>query len=436
MINNSFSTQFQLYACLLLFSMLGSCDIDKLNPFRTAHPHQQYVDKLNKAGLTDAGLGHMWIMAAEYSLRTPLGIKLPYTEEGYFAAELPDANSIAFEARRGEKIAIQATIRSEHKAMMFVDLWKLNNGENELLTYADSTGRVEYEIRENGTYAVRLQPELLQSVSYRLTITTGPSLAFPVKKGFKANIGSLWGVDRDGGARRHEGIDIFAAKGTPAVAAYDGLITAVNENRLGGKVVWLRPKGRSITLYYAHLDTQMAHTGKRVKAGEVIGLIGNTGNARTTPPHLHFGIYTPEGAVDPLPFVNQKISKPQKITASVIRVGKELRLSGDATFAHSLYKDSKYDKRMLPIAATGNQYKVMLPDGSKGFVSADAISSADVSVRRLNTKQPLPILDAPNDNAAIKRIVTKDLVMLAAFDNYYYISDGSVKGWIHRSHFN
>ena len=79
----------------------------------------------------------------------------------------------------------------------------------------------------------------------------------------------------------------------------------------------MRPAGKDYTLYYAHLDEQLATDGQSVRAGDTIGLIGNTGNARSTPPHLHFGIYTFGEAIDPLPFVNPNIKEPPAITASL-----------------------------------------------------------------------------------------------------------------------
>ena len=126
---------------------------------------------------------------------------------------------------------------------------------------------------------------------------------FPVA-GKKASVGSVWGDERDGGRRRHKGIDIFAKKGTPVVAIEDGIITEREETKLGGKVLWLRPRGAWWRAYYAHLDEQLVNEGDRVVKGQVIGTVGNTGNAKTTPSHLHFGIYTLSGAIDPLPIIS------------------------------------------------------------------------------------------------------------------------------------
>ncbi len=139
-------------------------------------------------------------------------------------------------------------------------------------------------------------------------------LVFPVA-GNNSNVGSFWGARREGGKRKHEGIDIFAKKGTPVVAISDGVITKVAVMPKGGKIVWMECDGREWNVYYAHLDEQFVKEGQKVKKGEAIGTVGNTGNARTTPSHLHFGIYTRKGAVDPYPYVKnlEKISDPYRL---------------------------------------------------------------------------------------------------------------------------
>ncbi|MEJ7627300.1 MAG: M23 family metallopeptidase [Ferruginibacter sp.] len=137
-------------------------------------------------------------------------------------------------------------------------------------------------------------------------------LVFPIAG--KSNIGSYWGAERDGGKRKHEGIDIFAAKETPVVAISDGVIEYVGNDNIGGKTITLQPDDYEWEAYYAHLDKQFVINGQHVKKGQLIGTVGNTGNAKTTPAHLHFGIYTDNGAIDPLPYIqtSPKITTPVK----------------------------------------------------------------------------------------------------------------------------
>ncbi len=107
-----------------------------------------------------------------------------------------------------------------------------------------------------------------------------------------------WGGVRSGN-RRHEGIDIMAPRGTAVVSAAQGMVSMIGENGLGGTVVWaVGPGGERH--YYAHLDSVAAIVeGQDLLPGDTLGFVGNTGNARTTPPHLHYGIYTDSGAINP-----------------------------------------------------------------------------------------------------------------------------------------
>jgi murein DD-endopeptidase MepM/ murein hydrolase activator NlpD len=131
-------------------------------------------------------------------------------------------------------------------------------------------------------------------------------LVVPVQGVARATLRSSWGQPRSGN-RRHEGIDIFASRGTPVLAAAAGEITRVGHDRLGGNVVWIAGAGARL-YYYAHLAefAPGVHPGLEVPAGFVIGRVGNTGDARGTSPHLHFGIYPAGrafGAVDPWPLL-------------------------------------------------------------------------------------------------------------------------------------
>lgn len=99
--------------------------------------------------------------------------------------------------------------------------------------------------------------------------------------------------------RKHEGIDIFAKRGTNVLSTTEGIVTEVGTNRLGGQVVWVMGPGRQYH-YYAHLDSYADVTaGMHIKAGQVLGYVGNTGNAENTPPHLHYGVYEVGGAINP-----------------------------------------------------------------------------------------------------------------------------------------
>jgi murein DD-endopeptidase MepM/ murein hydrolase activator NlpD len=124
-------------------------------------------------------------------------------------------------------------------------------------------------------------------------------LPLPVRAARALRLVDSWGAPRSAG-RRHEGIDIFAPKGTPVLSTTRGVVTRIGTNRLGGQVVGVLGPGLEWH-YYAHLDRFGAYReGDVVNAGDVLGYVGTTGNARGTPPHLHYGIYR-AGAENPYP---------------------------------------------------------------------------------------------------------------------------------------
>lgn len=89
----------------------------------------------------------------------------------------------------------------------------------------------------------------------------------------------------------HKGVDIFSPKGTKVFAATDGLVLETLKTGNGGNTIKiLGPKWR--IHYYAHLEEVLIKPLSIVKCGQVIGKVGNTGNAATTPPHLHYSIET------------------------------------------------------------------------------------------------------------------------------------------------
>ena len=139
---------------------------------------------------------------------------------------------------------------------------------------------------------------------FRLVTSPAPSAVdIPVMGVRKTEIPNSWGAPRSDG-RSHQGVDIFAARGTPVLSATEGIVVRVGTNQLGGQVVNVLGPGRQVH-YYAHLDRYGAFKpGDVVYPGSILGYVGNTGNARTTPPHLHYGIYDPSrGAVNPWPLL-------------------------------------------------------------------------------------------------------------------------------------
>ena len=145
----------------------------------------------------------------------------------------------------------------------------------------------------------------VKNILYAMRLAAMPaalSVPVPVRGVAPRALRDTWHGAR-GGGRKHEGIDIFAKRGTPVTSATEGIVMRVGSNRLGGQVVWvLGPGGQRH--YYAHLDSYAdIDNGQRVRAGTILGYVGTTGNAAGTPPHLHYGIYEAGGAINPYPLL-------------------------------------------------------------------------------------------------------------------------------------
>ncbi|MGZ4289161.1 MAG: choice-of-anchor P family protein [Gaiellaceae bacterium] len=123
-------------------------------------------------------------------------------------------------------------------------------------------------------------------------------------------------IDTFGSARAdvtyHHGDDIFGTLGQPLVACTDGIVFSVGWNKVGGNRLWI-VDGAGNQFYYAHLSafSTSAVNGAHVRAGQVIGFMGNTGDAEGTPYHLHFEVHPVsllylgyDGAVDPTAYLD------------------------------------------------------------------------------------------------------------------------------------
>ena len=138
------------------------------------------------------------------------------------------------------------------------------------------------------------------------------NLRMPVVGITTRDLDDSWGAPRDGGERKHKGIDIFARRGTSVVAVADGIISYIGDQKLGGHCLWLTTES-GVSFYYAHLDRWAPgiYEGMEVASGDLLGFVGNTGNAITTPPHLHFGINQNDDMIDPYPVLTRAVPVKQ-----------------------------------------------------------------------------------------------------------------------------
>jgi murein DD-endopeptidase MepM/ murein hydrolase activator NlpD len=427
----------------LLFFQQG-CRQEKVpEPYKPSDAHDAYLHSLQEAGLSDTALGQDWIFAGEKALLDPLEITLPHEEIFYVDPSEATAVAYRFEVKRGQRIEVDVFFNGQKPCRLFIDSFRIR-GESweEWLHVAsanESEKRLEYEPRMDAQYVIRLQPELLRGGQFRVTLRKVAALEFPVQGKDSRSIGSGFGAPRDGGRRKHHGVDIFARRHTPVLAPSDALVQRVRESDIGGLNLWLLDSKRQIRLYFAHLQTQDVQENMHVKTGQQIGTVGNTGNARTTPPHLHFGIYA-RGPVDPAPYITKVPDTPQKVSADTSLLGRWIRTrsknvsllnSADRNPPSSAILDLHFP--MKAVAATKGMYRVLLPDGTSGYIREKNIETTEKHIGYQETHVSQPVTEVPHGNAAAKTTIEAGeiLLVLGIFEGFLYIkTEDGLTGWV------
>ena len=426
---------------LLFFGVACRDGIPLFEPPPPASAHARYASSLERAGLEETALASDWLAASQSSIRQPLAVSLPFREAGYFAASEARAVGYAVKLRDGQRLSVTAETNGA-QLTIFLDLFR-QTGDTanplDLVASTDTSARLVHEARRDGIYVLRVQPELLRSGGYTLTASTEPSLAFPVSGRDSRAVKSFFGADRDAGARRHHGIDIFAPRGTPVLAAARGVVRSISPNNLGGNVVWLSDYDRGQTLYYAHLDRHHVTAGQNVDIGDTLGFVGNTGNARTTAPHLHFGVYRRgQGPLDPYPFVYRNAARAPAIVADTSEIGTLARARVRTPLVASLDSESMTLATIdvaTPLqidAASGGWFRVRLPDGTAGYVASRFVESTRRAVRQATVSSGTPLRDRPADDAGV--IATAPggaLPVIGEFADYALVDAGEGRtAWV------
>jgi murein DD-endopeptidase MepM/ murein hydrolase activator NlpD len=440
----SYFTGDRIWLCALpLLLGISGCGAESLRElFYGYTPHDRYEEALRVAGLDQTALGRDWIAAAAEAMDGAIPVSAPYLEESYLDSREAMATAYRVSLRRGQRIEVAFESEPDSSYQVFIDLFQISTRPGDRprhRTSADSLERrLDHLARRDGDYLVRIQPELLRGGRYSISIVVSPSLIFPVSGGDINAIGSWYGDGRDGGRRRHEGLDIFARRGTPVLAAAGGVIRSTRRNNLGGNVVWLRDEFGQ-THYYAHLDTQLVRRGDRVAAGDTVGLVGNSGNARTTPPHLHFGIYS-NGSFDPFPALQQLPTTPARFTGdrdligSLVRVTRAgARIRALPTTGSSTLAESPLHTPLRVEAGTGDWYRVTAPDGTLGFVAASLTEPLDGPIRSEVLAGGAMLLDEPaSTGVAVDSVAAgAEVPVLAAYGEFLFVEGpGGRAGWL------
>lgn len=402
-------------------------------------PREAYLSALDSNGLAHTQLAKSWRLAGTMAFTDSIIVEAPFLETGYVRAENPEALAYRIDLKVGELLQIRLVTEPD-SMLFFADLFLVESTDSTLnfrhLSNAENyqTDSLAFEAEETGTYLLRIQPELLATGRFTLELIVQPVYGvFPVSSKGNRDIWSFFGDPRDGGKRDHKGIDIFARRGTPVVAAVDGIVRSVRDRGLGGKQVWLNDNQRRQSLYYAHLDSQLVAEGQRVKAGDTLGLVGNTGNARNTRPHLHFSIYRRGyGAIDPYPFVASQNKESPKIRADTSRLGQlaRVRLRNTSLLAAPQTRSTELARldRYLPlqiIAASKTWYRVRCPDGRSGYLPANKLDGISQRINTVRLTETTELLESPFPSAApVSSLPTEeDVAVIGISGNYYLVRD-------------
>ncbi|ARN78657.1 hypothetical protein BST97_12010 [Nonlabens spongiae] len=269
------------------------------------------------------------------------------------------------------KISIQrdsTEFKPEEVDRLLVEIY---HNENLEIQKKPWSSQVYYDSEGDETITVVIQYADSSHFESDIIFQKQAEYTFPLAEKDNDAIQSFWGASRGGGSRSHEGIDIFAPRDHPIVAVTDGRISSVRDRGLGGKQIWQTDSKNGQSIYYAHLNGWNVEQGDRVRRGDTIGYVGNTGNARTTPPHLHFGIYKSGGAIDPLSFVYQYgVPEPgnDELVQEFARAnGNAANLRTGPSTQFDIIQDVKTEEVKI-LGRNSDWYHVRTLDGKAGFI--------------------------------------------------------------------
>jgi len=400
-------------------------------------PHESYTKKLEKSDLAFTAMGKSWLAAADPAKHDSIRITLPFQETGYLSSSEPKARFYRFDVKDGQVLTLTSLVKSQEDVSLFIDVFVLQDDKWKPLNHADSSLTLTQEFIESGSCLVRLQPELLVNTYYSITLSVTPVLLNPVKGANNRSIGSFYGDPRDGGKRKHEGIDIFAKKGTPVIAPTAGIVTRVSTGGLGGKIIWMNDLKRGHSYYFAHLDSQFVRSGKRVSQGDVLGTVGNTGNAKYTPSHLHFGVYQ-RSSKDPIAYIRtmeklvNELAPDTLFQAVVFRVRSNTATLYAGPSAKSEIR-AKLNKQsyIKVIAQSKDWYRVQTATDREGFIEKKNVQPAETG-KQLDISKDTWLLTSANLNATpIKFLPAQRVQRLAVYRDFEFVrtKDG-LTGWV------
>jgi peptidoglycan LD-endopeptidase LytH len=356
--------------------IICSCSTEKVPDVnRPSNAHEAYLNSLEQANLLSTALGKDWLAVSQKAISDPVIIDAPYQEILFIDSLAAFAEGYRFSVKEGQEVNFSIDFEGSDSTKIFIDAFRVEGSTNKEYHQKVASGdqfsrKIKFTSHRNLEYIIRLQVELLRGGKCIVTIQKKPILNFPVEGKNTNAIQSFFGDPRDGGKRKHRGVDIFASRHTPVYAPIDGYTQSVGESEVGGLHVWFYNPTNSITLYFAHLQTIESKSHTRLKAGDLLGTVGNTGNAKTTPPHLHFGIYGYRRAINPYYYLKPTDSISNNLNVNERKVGNWAFASKNFTM-DSININKNNPLKIL--AANYKNFRVMNMDKKKFIIPHNLI---------------------------------------------------------------
>ncbi len=466
---------------LLIVLLLAGCSPEAaITPPDAQESVARFRESVETLAVSERYVGEEWTAATVRALENPTTAVLPFVEDLTFDATAPRAMAFEFQAVRGHGI----TIRGDDAVLL--ELFHRPDGEDpgrqvsdpaddgELVAVADrlpGEGALYYEPQEHGRYLLLVQARPLDNPDIRLSATTEALLEWPVEGTGPEDVWSVFGDSRDAGRRVHHGIDIFAPRGTSIFAGSRSLVRRVGTRDRGGNIVTLYDEARGIFLYYAHLDEHRTERGLTVGPGDLIGTMGNTGNAVTTPPHLHIGIYDENWRrpLDPWYFFvpARRVERLPEVAVEDLNGWVRPRRDMPTVHAHPDFvggivpSPARFDARGNPVDPSyrpprllargervpvplsagdalrvqgthGPFVRVELSGGRTGYVERSAVERAAVGIEELSLGRETPVLMRPEESADLRGTLGENQIVsiLAYAGDYGLIIYQGYAGWI------
>ena len=200
------------YVLIILIVLLGAAALYFKDQILLS-PHDSYYSALLRENLK--ATAERWRMEAEESLAAPLRISLPYSERRLLEADYLQPITFAFDLKMDELVQVNIFPSINTRAEVFVDVFYVKDAATEpkrIASMAVKEQQLKIGAEHTGQYLVRIQPSHAAQGLMDITITSPLRYGFPVDTESENAVQSFFGGDRDGGARRHEGIDIFAPR--------------------------------------------------------------------------------------------------------------------------------------------------------------------------------------------------------------------------------